>query len=86
MKRRRPAPLGPARTDAAPVRTGEHCPKSGWWYPLQSEFATTPIPARFIGEGSVLPALEGTPVLWLLRGYGGKELPSGTRSLKTTGT
>ena len=41
------------------LRTGEHCPVSGWWA-VESE----PKAARFIGEGSVMPAHHGVAVSW----------------------
>ena len=80
MKRRRPAAASVAESKAAAVRTGEHCPQTGWWYPLQPEpaasaatpAATAPAPApepspvpRFVGQGSVMPAVAGVPSLWL---------------------
>ncbi|MFP3463372.1 hypothetical protein R5O87_21260 [Arthrobacter globiformis] len=85
MKRRRPAAVSIAATAAVPsraaVRTGEHCPQTGWWYPLASEPAASgsapgpdpapgPAPAsgpapRFVGQGSVMPAVAGAPSLWL---------------------
>lgn len=39
--------------------TGEHCPESGWW---ASE--AEPQTARFISEGSVMPAHRGVAVSW----------------------
>ncbi|MDQ1056440.1 hypothetical protein QFZ23_000341 [Arthrobacter globiformis] len=69
MKRRRPATAATQR-EATAVRTGEHCPQTGWWYPLQSESAE-PAPAEpglapwFVGQGSVMPAIGGSPSLWL---------------------
>ena len=72
MKRRRQAQPGPAPAGIPPVRTGEHCPESGWWYPLQSDSQEPVTPARFatlasrfIGQGSVMPAVGGAPSLWL---------------------
>lgn len=41
--------------------TGEHAPVSGWWRP-----AGDPAPFRYIQEGSLLPALNGSPVVWSL--------------------
>ncbi|MFE5837626.1 hypothetical protein [Arthrobacter sp. NPDC056493] len=87
MKRRFPTTATAAATAAQPtaiaasvlaavaVRTGEHCPQTGWWYPLQSasvgagpaeptSAATGPAP-RFVGQGSVMPAVGGSPSLWL---------------------
>ncbi|WP_258804273.1 hypothetical protein [Pseudarthrobacter sp. NS4] len=65
MKRRRPAYLAAARTDTLAVRTGEHCPESGWWFPAQRELGEAPSAARYISEGSVMPANSGVPALWL---------------------
>jgi hypothetical protein len=69
MKRRRPEHLAPSFAENAAVSTGEHCPDTGWWYPAPSEVATVLTAdtsgARFIGEGSVMPAVGGKPVLWL---------------------
>lgn len=69
MKRRRPEQLAPSSSEKTAVRTGEHCPDSGWWYPVQPELANVLTAdtsgARFIGEGSVMPAVGGKPILWL---------------------
>ena len=69
MKRRRPEHLAPSSGEKTAVRTGEHCPDSGWWYPVQPELAKVLTAdtsgARFIGEGSVMPAVGGKPILWL---------------------
>jgi hypothetical protein len=65
MNRRRSAYLVAARTEALAVRTGEHCPESGWWFPAQRELGEAPSAARYISEGSVMPANGGTPSLWL---------------------
>jgi hypothetical protein len=68
MKRRRPEHLPSSSGKKSAVGTGEHCPDSGWWYPVQPELAKVPTAdtsgARFIGEGSVMPAMGGKPVLW----------------------
>lgn len=69
MKRRRPDHLAPSSAEKTAVRTGEHCPDSGWWYPDQPDLAKVLTAdtsgARFIGEGSVMPAIGGKPILWL---------------------
>lgn len=69
MKRRRPEQLAPSSAEKTAVRTGEHCPDSGWWYPVQPEVVKVltvgTSGARFIGEGSVMPAIGGKPILWL---------------------
>ena len=63
MKRRTAQPA--STQDPAAVRTGEHCPRTGWWYPLQVEPATLTQTPRFVGQGSVMPAVGGSPSLWL---------------------
>lgn len=82
MKRRSPSPAAaqPTATAApqpptAAVRTGEHCPQTGWWRPLQAGTAeagpaASGLPPRFVGQGGVMPAVGGSPSFWL---------PSGTR-------
>jgi hypothetical protein len=42
------------------LRTGDHCPVSGWW---ASE--VEPEAPRFISEGSVMPTHHGLPVQWV---------------------
>ena len=44
----------------AVLRTGDHCPSSGWWAPK-----TEPGAAQFISEGSVVPAYQGAAVAWV---------------------
>ena len=39
--------------------TGHHCPKTGWWSPV-----LTGGEARYITEGSLMPAAGGRPVMW----------------------
>lgn len=68
LKRRRPYPARSPLKEAA-VRTGEHCPESGWWYPAQPGLANGSLAsasvAKFVGEGSVMPAMGGIPAIWL---------------------
>lgn len=68
MKRRR-ANIAPSPLEFTAVRTGEHCPASGWWYPTQRQVAeaisVVTSPARFISEGTVMPAPGGRATLWL---------------------
>ena len=68
MKRRR-ANIALSPLEFIAVRTGEHCPESGWWYPAQRQTTETPSvatsAARFISEGSVMPAIGGGAALWL---------------------
>jgi hypothetical protein len=42
-------------------RTGDHCPASGWWAPLNDE--ENP---HFITEGSIMPSVNGTAMNWKL--------------------
>jgi hypothetical protein len=65
MKRHAPTPIGFAEAKSVPVRTGEHCPETGWWQPVQPERAGTAVPSRFVGEGSVMPAVGGRPAFWV---------------------
>ncbi len=62
MKRRRVFLSPPVSVERPAVRTGEHCPESGWWQPSPASGQAEP--PRFIGEGSVMPASGGAPVLW----------------------
>lgn len=41
------------------LRTGDHCPFSGWW---ASE--VEPLAPRFISEGSIMPTHHGVVVVW----------------------
>lgn len=70
MKRRR-TNIAPSPVGFTAVRTGEHCPESGWWYPAQRQVAeatsVATSTARFISEGTVMPAAGGGPTLWLPR-------------------
>lgn len=43
------------------VRTGEHCPTNGWWTP-----ASRAAEAKFVAEGSIMPAQKGESVTWTL--------------------
>lgn len=40
------------------LRTGDHCTETGWWTPLERGGP------RFVTQGSLMPSLEGQPVLW----------------------
>ncbi|GAB13291.1 hypothetical protein ARGLB_037_01420 [Arthrobacter globiformis NBRC 12137] len=50
------------RSNNRPVATGVHCPHSGWWSP---EPAPGSRPS-YIGQGSIMPAVDGHTVLWRL--------------------
>ncbi|MGO4188495.1 hypothetical protein [Pseudarthrobacter sp. TAF60_1] len=43
------------------VRTGDHCPATGWWARL-GDGGTR----RFITEGSIMPSANGEPSNWKL--------------------
>ena len=43
------------------LKTGNHCSQSGWWRLEQA--GSVP---HFISEGSIMPAVAGTQVTWLL--------------------
>ncbi|MFC7847024.1 hypothetical protein ACFUTU_00955 [Arthrobacter sp. NPDC057388] len=62
---KRPSAFSTTAREPAAVRTGEHCPRTGWWYPLQAEPAATVQAPRFVGQGSVMPAVDGSPSEWL---------------------
>jgi len=62
MKKLRPTPNLRPET-SAPVRTGEHCPESGWWLPATS--AEHEAASRFVGQGSLMPTFAGTPSAWI---------------------
>lgn len=60
-------PRTPQSSQSQPVKaaTGEHCPMSGWWHPVQPDKLGTPEPPRFVGEGSVMPAIRGISTIWI---------------------
>jgi hypothetical protein len=69
MKRRKPAfALSQAPTSA--VRTGDHCPRSGWWYVPKSR-AGSQGKEQYVSEGNLMPAVEGAPVERLPRAVAG---------------
>ena len=65
MEKRRPTSTGFSEAKSLPVRTGEHCPETGWWDPVQPEKAGTALPSRFVGQGSVMHAVTGAPAFWV---------------------
>ena len=65
MKKRAPMSTGYAEATSLPVRTGEHCPETGWWQPVKPQEAGLAFPSRFVGEGSVMPAVAGAPAFWM---------------------
>lgn len=67
MKKRRPTSAQYAQTESLAVRTGEHCPETGWWHPMHSGKPEAAASSRFVGEGSVMPALAGAPAFWVPR-------------------
>ncbi|MDQ0618330.1 hypothetical protein QFZ33_002354 [Arthrobacter globiformis] len=68
MKKRNFSTLHYAQSKSLTVATGEHCPETGWWHPVQPEKPGTPAPPRFVGEGSVMPAVGGTSTIWVPAG------------------
>lgn len=40
-------------------RTGEHCPVTGWWAPLEDESHP-----QFVTEGSLMPSVNGMSGTW----------------------
>lgn len=44
------------------VRTGAHCPVAGFWRPQGRADAKQ----VFVSEGSLMPAIDGRPVVWIL--------------------
>lgn len=52
----------PSGADWPPMpRTGEHCPVSDWWVPLEEESQP-----QFVTEGSIMPSVNGMPGTWSL--------------------
>ena len=64
--KKRPPVVDRDSINSTAVRTGEHCPDTGWWLPVAAE--ETHAASRFIGRGSVMPAVAGTPTLWVPSG------------------
>jgi hypothetical protein len=52
-------------TPAGAVRTGEHCPHTGWWRPVAEGVVKAADEPRFLAEGGLMPAAEGIPGSWL---------------------
>lgn len=52
--------------------TGTHCPQTGLWAPSQEHAGQVQL-----AKGSLMPARNGTPVLWI---YHGRTLSPGLRS------
>jgi len=48
-------------------RTGDHCPRSGWWVDLNDAAQESEQTATFVSQGNVMPAREGSPTQWLGR-------------------
>lgn len=51
--------------------TGDHCPASGWWAPLNDE--ENP---HFITEGSIMPSVNGIAMSWKPAVCQGQQRPS----------
>lgn len=62
MKKRKPTYNDYTQAESLAVRTGEHCPETGWWHAVQPD-ASSPT-SRFVGRGNVMPAAGG-PSLWV---------------------
>lgn len=56
------------RRETLTIRSGEHCPKTGWWQPLQSEDRDQRASSRFVGQGCVMPNVNGESTLWVQSG------------------
>lgn len=42
------------------VPTGHHAPRSGWWRYEGNDVH----PPRYVQRGEVMPAMDGSPILW----------------------
>jgi hypothetical protein len=58
-------PTADAHAEIVAVRTGQNCPETGWWQPLQSENMSEVQASRFIGKGCPMPAAGGLPAIWI---------------------
>lgn len=63
MKKRIPRMQIPGRNayEAHGVKTGEHCPMTGWWVPAGREGN-----GHYIAEGSMMPSDSGQSITWTL--------------------
>ncbi len=61
MKKRHLA-APPTPNLAESPRTGQHCPKSGWWLARED-----PGDAKFITKGDVTPVSGGGTALWIMK-------------------
>jgi len=57
--------MSTVQPESVAVLAGEQCPKTGWWHPLQSEEPRRTTPSRFVGKGSVLPAVSTAITFWV---------------------
>jgi hypothetical protein len=63
MKRRDPFARSASRArQERLVRTGEHCPSTGWWM-VDAQAAADGAP-RFFVRGSMMPSFGGAPASW----------------------
>ena len=60
-------PTADAHAEIVAVRSGDSCPETGWWQPLQSEDMSELPTSRFVGQGSPMPAAGGLPAIWIQR-------------------
>jgi hypothetical protein len=56
------------RRETLAIRSGEYCPKTGWWHPMQSEDRDQTAPSRFVAQGCVMPNMNGASILWVQSG------------------
>jgi hypothetical protein len=58
--KKRPIATLPSYYSPLTSSTGHHCPITGWWRSAED------LEPRFISEGDVMPAANGTPTQWTL--------------------
>ncbi|MEV7136465.1 hypothetical protein AB0N24_26780 [Arthrobacter sp. NPDC093128] len=58
-------PTAGTQAETLAVRSGDSCPETGWWQPLQSEDMSELPTSRFVGQGSPMPAVGSVPGLWV---------------------
>jgi hypothetical protein len=58
-------PYPAAHTPANCVRSGQPCPETGWWQPLQTEAQGGITSSRFIAQGTTMPAGDSASTYWV---------------------
>lgn len=58
-------PTADSQAETLAVHTGDRCPETGWWQPLQSEDMSEVPASRFVGRGCPMPAVRGAPGTWV---------------------